>query len=231
MRVISTRNKLLGFLALLSILCFLPLVSSRGSSAASGSLPRSQSSIPRSTHSTHHRRRDGNHQPWNPSTDIDEAGFLKGLYVRTPGEWEQDVRLRTVNKLDTPCRIRQVPGDGNCLFHSISLCLCHAVNGTQWYLSSSHGGGGGGGIPHGGAATKKERQPPTLEDLYAHSRKLRAAAVACLRDSRRKLILQGPETLRSTELVQAAAQQYGMTAEDYCEAMREDSVWGGGPGK
>jgi hypothetical protein len=71
--------------------------------------------------------------------------------------------------------------------------------------------------------------PPSLEDLYAHSHRLRADAVACLRDGRRKLFLQGRETLRTNELVAAAAQQYNLSPEEYCQAMQEDSVWGGGP--
>lgn len=202
------------------------------------SLPRSQSFARHSHH--HSQRKYYSLPPWNPSAHIDEAGFLKGLYVRTPGEWEQEVRLNTVNELNVPCRIRQVPGDGNCLFHSISLCLCQAVNGTQWNLlpsSSSSSSSSGSYIAHGGSTTTTtgvgsdvvERQAPTLDDLYAHSHQLRADAVACLLDKRRRLFLQGRESLKSTELVEAAALQYGMSAQSYCESMQEDSVWGGGP--
>ncbi|CAN0239868.1 unnamed protein product, partial [Ectocarpus sp. 12 AP-2014] len=32
---------------------------------------------------------------------------------------------------------RQVPGDGNCLFHAISACLDHACNGTHPSLDLS----------------------------------------------------------------------------------------------
>ena len=55
--------------------------------------------------------------PWNPSRRINDDGFVSGLFHRIPGEWEAEVRLRTAHALHTPCRIRQVPGDGNCLFH------------------------------------------------------------------------------------------------------------------
>lgn len=201
--------------------------------------------------------------PWNPSPYIDpQTGFLQGVFVRTPGIWEQEEPLRTRHTLDAPCRIRQVPGDGNCLFHSISLCLCEAVNGTQWNLSPStstdtlsassssgsstsggtavsHGGGGSGNTVRTSSktttrTTTKHLPPPSppvpsLAELYAQSHKLRADAVACLRDKRRRFILQGRDRLRADDLVQAAAQQYGMTPEDYCQAMQQDCVWGGGP--
>ena len=168
--------------------------------------------------------------------------------MRLPGEWEQEVPLQryystssssSYSRLDAPCRIRQVPGDGNCLFHSISLCLCQAVNGTHWNLSSSPPSSSSGNtIAHGGATSRgipssipasTTHPPPSLDDLYAQSQKLRTDAVACLRDRRRRLFLQGRESLRASELVQAAAQQYGLTAEAYCEAMQQDCVWGGGP--
>jgi len=41
--------------------------------------------------------------------------------------------------------------------------------------------------------------------------------------------LQGNEYLRAKDLVSAAAAQYGMTSEEYCQQMKEDSYWGGGP--
>lgn len=239
-------RKLRLVVGLLAVFSFTALVassqhggsSSSSSSSSSSTLPRSQS-IPRSNNNLQRRQYSSYLPPWNPSANIDEAGFVKGLFVRTPGEWEEEVRLKTVNKLDQPCRIRQVPGDGNCLFHSISLCLCQAVNGTQWDLSPLSNSY----VAHGGASVasidepqqqqqhnvQSQSPPPTLDDLYVHSHQLRARAVACLRDARRRLYLQGRESLKSTELVSAAAQQYGMSRESYCESMQEDSVWGGGP--
>jgi hypothetical protein len=58
---------------------------------------------------------------------------------------------------------------------------------------------------------------------------LRADAVACLRQRHRRLFLQGRENLKANELVSAAAQQYGLTADEYCASMQQDCVWGGGP--
>lgn len=182
---------------------------SGGSSSAAPSSALPRSSLPRS------RNRSGASlslrqrlfPPWNLSHQIDEKGFLKTLYRRVPGDWEPEVKLRTSHGVTARCRIRQVPGDGNCLFHSISLCLRHAVNGTHWKLDGSS----------------------SLEELYRHSHELRQQAVQCLASPSRRLFLQGRESLKATELVQAAAAQYHLTPEEYCECMSQSSVWGGGP--
>ena len=54
--------------------------------------------------------------------------------------------------------------------------------------------------------------------------KLSAAAA---RD--RVLFLQGKENLTAEELLRIASSQYDLTAEDYCNCMRKDGYWGGGP--
>ena len=191
-------------LLLTAVLLWLPawLVAASSSTISSppASLPRSSKSSRRwSSSSTQ------SYPPWNTSPHIQYDGFLRDEFRRVPGEWEEEVRLRTRQRLETRCRIRQVPGDGNCLFHSISLCLQHATNGTHWDISKC------------------------LEDLFLHSQQLRQQAVDCLRQPHRRLFLQGRETLKSAELVQAAAQQYGLSSEEYCAAMEQDCVWGGGP--
>jgi hypothetical protein len=43
------------------------------------------------------------------------------------------------------------------------------------------------------------------------------------------LFLQGNEYLKARDLVQAAAAQYGLSGSEYCDLMRRDSYWGGGP--
>jgi len=103
--------------------------------------------------------------------------------------------------------IRQVPGDGNCLFHSIAACLSFAENKTH--------------------VDMKEVNIPTLRCI---SRRLRTVAVDCLSlKPRRLLFLQGDEYLRAKELVDAAASQYDLSGGVYCDLMRKDSYWGGGP--
>jgi hypothetical protein len=180
-------------LQLFVVAAALPIAFSRNS------LPRS--SQQQQTFSPSSRRRNADQLPWNPSSLIDEKGFLKGLFRRKKGDWEEELRLRTVYHTNHPCQIRQVPGDGNCLFHSLSLCLQHSVNGTHWDMSNR------------------------LDDLYEHSRSLRAKAVACLRQNNKRLFLQGRESLRAIDLVTSAAQQYDLTPEEYCATMEEDCVW------
>lgn len=51
----------------------------------------------------------------------------------------------------------------------------------------------------------------------------------CLEQKRKLLFLQGHEYLKAKDLVEAAASQYGISGSEYCQLMRQDSYWGGGP--
>ena len=166
----------------------------------------STATIPRSTH------RSEDSPPWNPSSQIDDDGFLRETYLRCPGEWEEEAniggrhgpRSRRYQQLEKdPVQIRQVPGDGNCLFHSIATCLNYALHGTHVSMKDT-------------------------SDLRKTSADLRQRAVSGLL-SRKLLFLQGQEYLRAKDLVEAAAMQYGLSGERYCELMQQDSYWGGGP--
>ena len=125
----------------LVVLLFLPswwwaaASSSTISSPPASSLPRSNNKSSR-LFGNNSNSNTLSYPPWNTSPLIKYDGFLKGCYRRIPGEWEEEVKLRTRQRLDTPCRIRQVPGDGSCLFHSISLCLQHATDGTHVDLTT-----------------------------------------------------------------------------------------------
>jgi len=181
------------------------LARSDGSSTSTGS-------IPRSTHRSPANAENLRYPPWNTSPNIDEHGFLVKTYQRIPGEWEKEFRWFQNKKrknidVQTPAQIRQVPGDGNCLFHSISTCYAHALNGTHLDLTD----------------------PINLHWLYKNSARLREQAVECLAQQHQLLFLQGHEYLKANDLVQAAASQYGITGEEYCHLMRQDSYWGGGP--
>ena len=131
--------------------------------------------------------------------------------------------------LHEPVYIRQVPGDGNCLFHSLSIGLALLTNHTHVDMT-----------PSSGLRRRKHTRNDIrnnvssyrhdLKHLHHHSRYLRHCAVQMLsRRPKRLLFLQGNEYLRARDLVSAAAAQYGMTAEEYCDQMRKDSYWGGGP--
>ena len=162
--------------------------SSSSSAAADGALETSDSGSGCGKSGTHHHSHTPSHfhPPWNPSPKIDPNGFLSDAYARCPGEWESRANIRgrhgpgggggrggTLNGnnkdrrrvdsdnelLSVPVLVRQVPGDGNCLFHSISACLHHAVNGTH--------------LP---ARTRREvagvvaRSRPCSRSRYSHSR-------------------------------------------------------------
>ncbi|KAL7546150.1 hypothetical protein ACHAWF_009489 [Thalassiosira exigua] len=174
--------------------------------------------------------------PWNPSPKIDSRGFLESLYPRSPGEWESlaDLRgrhgprdrKRYRDALRTPMRCRQVPGDGNCLFHSVAVCSHRAEREEDLRME-----------------TRRE-----IGALRRRSKELRRAAVDVLagsasfdrgRDggvgvaggggSRRRLFLQGDERLEARELLGAAAAQFGIDGDEYCRLMSEEGYWGGGP--
>lgn len=184
--------------------CLASTDASTSSSSAPPSIPRSSERIA----SSYGDR--SNFPPWNPSPNIDENGFLLPTYHRISGEWEKEVKLRKKDRIsihNSPATIRQVPGDGNCLFHSISTCYAHAINGTHLDM----------------------RAPDTMEWLYRHSTKLRQLAVDCLEERRKLLFLQGHEYLNARDLVEAAAVQYGISGNEYCDLMRQESYWGGGP--
>ena len=177
------------------------------------------------------------HPPWNPSPKIDSDGFLCDVYSRCPGEWELHANIggmhgggpggsfglirgsgflkqfRRDKLLTIPVMVRQVPGDGNCLFHSIAACLYRAVNGTHLPMNSHD----------------------RVGRLRYTSLQLRNAAVDVLRGKQnigfggirgRRLFLQGDEYLEASELLSAAAAQFDLTGEEYCDLMRQESYWG-----
>ena len=126
------------------------------------------------------------------------------------------------NLLAVPVEVRQVPGDGNCLFHSIAAALHYTENKES-----------------GGASAINTKQHLPMDsherilELRSKSLKLRNAAVDVLHNpgtkGRKKLFLQGEEYLEARELLAAAAAQFELEGGEYCELMRKESYWGGGP--
>jgi hypothetical protein len=152
-------------------------------------------------------------QPWSPSSQIDRQGFLREIYKRVPGRWEEEQPLRGKHGRlpdDEGALIRQVPGDGNCLFNAIAVSLCKVQQG---------------------------RHCPFDDDDFQHLRQfaqaLREKAVDFLekqaKTNHRPLYLQGDTCIETQELLEQFASQYGMSVQEYCDAMRQDGVWAGGP--
>ena len=153
------------------------------------------------------------------------------------------VGVSTLKSLEEPVIIRQVPGDGNCLFHSLTVALAVMQNRTHLDLahtglsssstsSSTSSSGSSSSSGSNGSVSGTTRGTSChlgLAHLYAHSTRLRQEAVGVLSQKRRLLFLQGNEYLKARDLVQAAAAQYGLSGSEYCELMKKDSYWGGGP--
>eukprot|EP00554_Chaetoceros_debilis_P011574 CAMPEP_0194128382 /NCGR_PEP_ID=MMETSP0150-20130528/61023_1 /TAXON_ID=122233 /ORGANISM="Chaetoceros debilis, Strain MM31A-1" /LENGTH=587 /DNA_ID=CAMNT_0038822367 /DNA_START=203 /DNA_END=1966 /DNA_ORIENTATION=- len=217
-------------------------------------------------HDQQHEHEHGNPlPPWNPSPKINPNGFLADLFQREHGEWETDAgvtrqeygrymdngndngniddmntNMDGMDDLHEPVYVRQVPGDGNCLFHSITVALALVENRTHVDMSfdnDNYGDGNGDGNGNNGDGNgdgyidcRLNPYPHDLHHLHHHSRHLRSQAVHMLSHHPRKLLfLQGNEYLRAKDLVTAAAAQYNLSAEEYCNQMKKDSVWGGGP--
>eukprot|EP00559_Dactyliosolen_fragilissimus_P008121 CAMPEP_0184872182 /NCGR_PEP_ID=MMETSP0580-20130426/41137_1 /TAXON_ID=1118495 /ORGANISM="Dactyliosolen fragilissimus" /LENGTH=403 /DNA_ID=CAMNT_0027374933 /DNA_START=43 /DNA_END=1254 /DNA_ORIENTATION=+ len=187
--------------------------------------------------------------PWKPSPKIDKDGFLTQRYMRISGEWETEANIGGKhgsrskafrNLSNIPVTIRQVPGDGNCLFHSLSACLSLVESGKHISMrrntienaSDKDAKSSSKQNEHDFTSRHKHKRKRSkrTKGIYEKSRLLRQRAVDALSSNpRRMLFLQGSEYLRARDLVDAAAAQYDMTGEEYCELMRKDSYWGGGP--
>jgi len=98
--------------------------------------------------------------------------------------------------------VRQVPGDGGCLFHALTACLDH----------------------------KYTRAHNDFDALRRRmSNKLRLVAVELLKRDNDTLIMDNRETISSAQLLAVVAEHYNLTTVEYCEKMCKPNTWGGGP--
>lgn len=151
-----------------------------------------------------------------PSLARDENSdwFLKGSYrvLLVLGDCHN-------NESSIQVRVRQVPGNGSCLFHAISA-------GILYYDRSI-------------ASSDKNKDDedsnnhPAMSKVIECSATLRTLAVDTLengiQNNNEVLIMQNDETISAAILVEKAATQYGMTSTEYLSKMRRQNVWGGGP--
>ena len=133
-----------------------------------------------------------------------DDGFLHEVFGVVDGcEDETGHRPRRSTPFHNTLRVRQVPGDGSCLFHSLTVCLALAQNGSHHEM--------------------------VMEPLLYHSDRMRQMAVTCFEEEKeRVLFVQGDEKVTCAELLEALSEQYGKP-EEYCSKMRKASEWGGGP--
>mmetsp|Transcript_14196 Transcript_14196/g.23320 ORF Transcript_14196/g.23320 Transcript_14196/m.23320 type:complete len:429 (-) Transcript_14196:357-1643(-) len=154
----------------------------------------------------------------------DENWFLRGeFHVNLQDDAAQDDYLFSSNtsfynntaRIDMSTSplvsIRQVPSDGSCLFHAIGARLLH----DKWLQNSI------------------ESQLPPMSKVIEYSSKLRQLAVNVLQDNPQRqfsMIRCGEEvTETASSLVQLAADQYGISPNEYLASIQNESVWGGGP--
>lgn len=149
-------------------------------------------------------------QPWRPSKHIDDHGFLTNVYPRVQGLWEEETpirrgRYKTSKLEDFPALVRQVPGDGNCLFHAVAVSLSRAEKGRHMTF---------------GDFAEVRQQATTLR--HETTKYLR-------RRMNGELYLTGKDSIATKDLLNRLATNYGLTPQEYCDAMDTDGVWGGGP--
>lgn len=100
-------------------------------------------------------------------------------------------------------KVRQVPGDGGCLFHSLAVSI----------------------------AFRRDKNHPECFDgkLREMSHRLRQLSIDVLSKAGQWLVMEGTERITSNELLDMVANNYNMTAKEYLSKMGDASTWGGGP--
>ena len=227
------------------------------------------SSTSSSSTSKTNNNHNNHNPPWNKSTNINKDGFLTKYYKRIQGDWEIESNhnnnnnnndddntdndnqhnyinlgkyTKIIKDVNDRVLIRQVPGDGNCLFHSITVSLGFICNSTHIDMVGSGSSSSSSSSSSISSSSSKSSSSSSIRiqhnhqyqhdihHLYQHSQYLRQKAVDILSSNpRRLLFLQGNEYLRARDLVNAAAAQYNLSGEEYCDLMRKESYWGGGP--
>jgi hypothetical protein len=97
--------------------------------------------------------------------------------------------------------IRQVPGDGGCLFHAIATWIFFAL---------------------------KNEHCDFDVNVRKLSNKLRVLSIEILQ-SNQSLVIENDETLNSLQLLDMVADNYNMNRTEYCTKMLDPKSWGGGP--
>lgn len=103
---------------------------------------------------------------------------------------------------DVEFSVRQVPGDGGCLFHAISACL-------SFVQTRKHA-----------AFDWRMRKLSQL---------LRYLAVDTLQSSNTTLVIENGETTAATSLLKTIADVYSIYPGEYCAQILDPRTWGGGP--
>jgi len=109
--------------------------------------------------------------------------------------------------------VRQVPGNGSCLF----LAVAAGILFDQTALNNNE--------------SETSTHPP-MYNVIEYASTLRVQAVDTLENgfkSDSTLVMQNDESISTSLLVNKAAMEYGISSEKYLSKMRQANVWGGGP--
>ena len=98
--------------------------------------------------------------------------------------------------------IRQVPGDGACLFNALASSIVYKISREHFVFEKN------------------------MEMISAHLREL---AVKVLSSENTSFHMEKGEYVNSSELLAMTAEHYKTTAEKYCREMLKRTTWGGGP--
>ena len=132
--------------------------------------------------------------------------FLPKLYRVLPNKRMKEQVSPVKGSASCLYQVRQVPGDGGCMFHALATCLDYA--------------------------DKREHFINFDPEIRRISRQLRELAVSTLQSQDCSFALQEGDELRkvsSIDILNLVAQQYNITADEYCSSMLHDQTWGGGP--
>jgi hypothetical protein len=105
--------------------------------------------------------------------------------------------------------VRQVPGDGSCLFHAVATCIKFVASNDNIKLYNN-----------------------LIFDnnMKRISFSLRKIAVDVLNNTKNiTLYMENNETIYNKELLVQVADYYNSTTDDYCTQMLKKTTWGGGP--
>ena len=130
---------------------------------------------------------------------LDERGFVRFRYPI----------VDTTNG-EMCALVRQMPGDGSCLFYAVAAGLLQSEAGSQ--------------------STVVLNSPATWPDIRKRADELRQIAVDTLENGcdGNFLTISKGDKVSSSDLVQTAASSFGMTTKEYCQSMRRSTCWGGG---
>lgn len=103
---------------------------------------------------------------------------------------------------NTEYSVRQVPGDGGCLFHAISACLSFVQTRTHCEFDWR---------------------------MRKLSQVLRHLAVDILQSPNVALAIENGEITEATSLLKTISDVYNIEPEEYCKQILDPRTWGGGP--